>query len=124
MRSPHWIAGLVVGVLLTGCARQATCHRPETWLSVPRRLTPGRCHRTTDITLDRKSGTKSSKVGDTFTATVTNAVARTALADRPGRRSARSLGSTIPLASVIRPPSASTLSGSLSGGCRTRFTPR
>jgi hypothetical protein len=75
MRSPHWIAGLVVGVLLTGCARQATMSSAgDVAISAPtdaRSLPSGT---TLDITLDQEIGTKSSKVGDIFSATVTNAV--------------------------------------------------
>lgn len=76
MRSPHWIAGLVVGVLFTGCARQATVESAgDVAISASpadaRSLPSGT---TVDVTLDQEIGTKSSKVGDTFTATVTNAI--------------------------------------------------
>ncbi len=76
MRPPHWSAGLVVGLLLSGCARQATMESTgDVAISASptdsRTLPSGT---TLDITLDQEIGTKSSKVGDTFSATVTNAV--------------------------------------------------
>jgi len=76
MRSSYWAAGLVVGVLLTGCARQA---RVESSGDVAISASPTDSRSlpsgtTVDIRLDSEIGTKSSKVGDTFTSTVTNAV--------------------------------------------------
>ena len=76
MRSSYWAAGLVVGVLLTGCARQA---RVESAGDVAISASPTDARSlpsgtTLDIRLDSEIGTKSSKVGDTFTSTVTNAV--------------------------------------------------
>lgn len=76
MRSPHWIAGLVVGVLFTGCARQATMESTgDVAISASptdaRSLPSGT---TVDVRLDQEIGTKSSKVGDSFTATVVNAI--------------------------------------------------
>lgn len=76
MRSPHWAAGLVVGLLIAGCARQATVESAgDVAISASptdaRSLPSGT---TVDVRLDQEIGTKSSKVGDTFTATVTNAI--------------------------------------------------
>ena len=76
MRSPHWAAGLVVGLLFSGCARQATVESAgDVAISASptdaRSLPSGT---TVDVTLDQEIGTKSSKVGDTFTATVTSAI--------------------------------------------------
>ncbi len=80
MRSPQMAAAsLVVGLLLAGCARQATMESagdvaisssPTDAMSLPSGTT-------LDVRLDQEIGTKSSKVGDTFTATVTNAVVAT-----------------------------------------------
>lgn len=79
MRSPQMAASLVVGLLLAGCARQATMESagdvaisssPTDAMSLPSGTT-------LDVRLDQEIGTKSSKVGDTFTATVTNAVVAT-----------------------------------------------
>ena len=76
MRSSYLATGLVVGVLLTGCARQASVESTGDVAISPsptnaRTLPSGS---TLDIRLDQEIGTKSSKVGDTFTATVTNTV--------------------------------------------------
>ena len=76
MRSSYLATGLVVGVLLTGCARQATMESTgDVAISAAptdaRTLPSGT---TIDVRLDQELGTKSSKVGDTFTATVVNAV--------------------------------------------------
>lgn len=76
MRSPHWVAGLVVGVLFTGCARQATM---ESTGDVAVSASPADARSlpsgsTLDVTLDQEIGTRTSKVGDTFSATVQNAV--------------------------------------------------
>ena len=76
MRSSNWATGLVVGVLLTGCARQATMESTGD-VAVSASPTDARSlpsGTTIDIRLDQEIGTKSSKVGDTFTATVTNGV--------------------------------------------------
>lgn len=76
MRSSYWATGLVVGVLLTGCARQATMESTGD-VAVSASATDSRSlpsGSTIDIRLDQELGTKSSKVGDTFTATVTTAV--------------------------------------------------
>jgi hypothetical protein len=75
----HWAAGLVVGVLLTGCARQATVESPgDVDISAApadaRSLPSGT---NLSVTLDQEIGTKSSKVGDTFTATVRDRVVAT-----------------------------------------------
>jgi hypothetical protein len=75
----HWAAGLVVGVLLTGCARQATVESPgDVDISVSpadaRSLPSGT---NLSVTLDQEIGTKSSKVGDTFSATVRDRVVAT-----------------------------------------------
>jgi hypothetical protein len=76
MRSSNWAAGLVAGVLLTGCARQATI---ESAGDVDISATPADARSlpsgtTLSVTLDQEIGTKSSKVGDTFVATVTDQV--------------------------------------------------
>jgi len=76
MRSTNWAAGLVVGVLLAGCARQGTmASGGDVAISASptdaRSLPSGT---TLDVRLDQEIGTKSSKVGDIFTATVTNPV--------------------------------------------------
>ncbi len=76
MRSTQWAAGLVVGVLLTGCARQATMESTgDVAISASptdaRTLPSGT---TIDVRLDQELGTKSSKVGDAFTATVVNPI--------------------------------------------------
>jgi hypothetical protein len=76
MRSPHLAAGLVVGLLFAGCARQASVESTgDVAISASptdaRSLPSGT---TIDVRLDQEIGTKSSKVGDTFTATVQNAV--------------------------------------------------
>ena len=76
MRSTHWAAGLVAGLILSACARQASVEStgdvaisssPADSRSLPSGTT-------LDVRLDQEIGTKSSKVGDTFTATVTNPV--------------------------------------------------
>jgi len=79
MRSSYFATGLVVGVLLTGCARQATVEStgdvaisssPADARSLPSGTT-------LDIRLDQEIGTKSSKVGDSFSATLVNPVVAT-----------------------------------------------
>ena len=79
MRTPIWAAGFAVGLLVAGCARQATVEStgdvaisssPADARSVPSGTT-------LDIRLDQEIGTKSSKVGDSFSATVVNAVVAT-----------------------------------------------
>ena len=76
MRSSYWATGLVVGVLLTGCARQGTIESAGdvavSATAVDTRSLPSGTN--LDIRLDQEIGTKSSKVGDSFSATVTNAV--------------------------------------------------
>lgn len=76
MRSSTWALGLAAGLLITGCARQATVEStgdvaisasPTDTRSLPSGTT-------LDVRLDNEIGTKSSKVGDTFTATVVNPV--------------------------------------------------
>ena len=76
MRSTHLAAGLVVGLLFSGCARQAVMESPGD-VDIVASATDARslpAGATLDVRLDQEIGTKSSKVGDTFTATVTNAV--------------------------------------------------
>lgn len=75
MRSPLW-SGLAAGLLLAGCARQATIESAGDVAvsSTPadtRALPSGTA---LDVRLDQEIGTKSSKVGETFTATVENPV--------------------------------------------------
>jgi hypothetical protein len=69
-------AALVAGVLLIGCARQSRVESGgEVDLSatpVDARTLPGGT--AVEVTLDQEIGTKVSKVGDTFTATVANAI--------------------------------------------------
>ena len=76
MRSINWAARLVVGVLLTGCARQATIESAGdvdiSSTPVDARSLPSGT--TLSVTLDQEIGTKSSKVGDTFVATVTDRI--------------------------------------------------
>src|SRR5688572_7192187 len=79
MRSPTWAAALVVGLLFAGCARQSTIESAGDVAVSPapadaRSLPSGT---TIDVRLDQEIGTKSSKVGDTFTATVTNPIVAT-----------------------------------------------
>ncbi len=76
MHTTRWAAGLVAGLLFTGCARQA---RVESSGDVAVSASPADSRSlpsgtSMDVRLDNEIGTKSSKVGDTFTATVTNAV--------------------------------------------------
>lgn len=79
MRSSYWATGLVVGVLLTGCARQATVEStgdvaisssPADTRSLPSGTN-------VEVRLDQEIGTKSSKVGDNFTASVVNPIVAT-----------------------------------------------
>jgi hypothetical protein len=69
-------AALVAGVILIGCARQTRVESGgEVDLSatpVDARTLPGGT--TVEVNLDQEIGTKVSKVGDTFTATVANAI--------------------------------------------------
>ena len=79
MRSPTWAAALVVGLLVAGCARQSTIESTgdvavSTSPADARSLPSGTA---IDVTLDQEIGTKSSKVGDTFTATVTTPIVAT-----------------------------------------------
>ena len=76
MRSPIWAAKVMAGLILVGCARQATVESTgDVAISASptdsRSLPSGT---TLDVKLDNEIGTKSSKVGDAFTATVTNNV--------------------------------------------------
>jgi hypothetical protein len=76
MRSSAWTASLVAGLLVAGCARQATVESPgDVVISASpmdaRSLPSGT---TLDVRLDQEIGTKSSKVGDTFSATVINPI--------------------------------------------------
>lgn len=76
MRSSRLAAGLVAGLVLTGCARQAVLESPgdvaiSSSPADARSLPSGTA---LDIRLDQEIGTKSNKVGDAFTATVVNAV--------------------------------------------------
>jgi hypothetical protein len=76
MRSSTWAASVMAGLLLAGCARQATVESAgDVAISASptdsRSLPSGT---TLDVKLDQEIGTKSSKVGDSFSATVTNAV--------------------------------------------------
>jgi hypothetical protein len=69
-------AALVAGVLLIGCARQS---RVESGGEVDLSATPVDARTlpsgtSVEVTLDQEIGTKVSKVGDTFTATVANAI--------------------------------------------------
>ncbi len=66
------LTGLVAGLVLVGCARTT---RVESTGDVALSTTPADSRvlpagTTVEVTLDREIGTKSSKVGDTFTATV------------------------------------------------------
>ena len=76
MRSSTLAASVMAGLLLTGCARQATVESTgDVAISASptdsRTLPSGT---TLDVKLDQEIGTKSSKVGDQFSATVVNAV--------------------------------------------------
>lgn len=76
MRSSQMAASLVAGLLLAGCARQATLESTgDVAISASptdaRSLPSGT---SLEIKLDQEIGTKSNKVGDSFTATVTTAV--------------------------------------------------
>jgi hypothetical protein len=76
MRSSTLAAGLVVGLFLSGCARQATL---ESTGDVAISATPVDARSlpsgtTLSVTLDQEIGTKSSKVGDSFSATVTDRI--------------------------------------------------
>ena len=76
MRSPQIAARLFAALLIAGCARQATVESTgDVAISASptdaRSLPSGT---TVDVRLDNEIGTKSSKVGDTFSATVENAV--------------------------------------------------
>ena len=76
MRSPQMAVRLCAGLLLAGCARQATV---ESTGDVAISSTPTDARSlpsgtTIDVRLDQEIGTKTSTVGDTFTATVENAV--------------------------------------------------
>ena len=71
MRTP-FMASLVAGLVLVGCARQT---RIESTGDVALSTTPADSRvlpsgTTLEVRLDQEIGTKSSKVGDTFTATV------------------------------------------------------
>ena len=75
MRTP-FIAGLVAGLVLVGCARQT---RVESTGDVALSSTPADARvlpsgSTLSMTLDQEIGTKSSRVGDTFSGTVDNAI--------------------------------------------------
>ena len=76
MRSSFWAANVMAGLILVGCARQATVESTgDVAVSaspVDSRSLPSGT--TLDVRLDQEIGTKSSKVGDAFTATVSNAV--------------------------------------------------
>ena len=76
MHTTRWAVGLVAGLLVAGCARQARVESSgDVAISaspVDSRSLPSGT--SLDVRLDNEIGTKSSKVGDTFTATVTNAV--------------------------------------------------
>jgi hypothetical protein len=79
MRSPQIAAGLLVGLLVAGCARQASVESTGD-VAISSSPTDSRSlpsGTTLDVLLDQEIGTKSSKVGDTFSATVQNAVMAT-----------------------------------------------
>lgn len=70
------LTGLVAGLVLVGCARTT---RVESTGDVALSTTPADARvlpsgSTLSITLDQEIGTKSSRVGDTFTGTVDNAI--------------------------------------------------
>ncbi len=76
MRSPPVAAAFIAGLLVAACARQATIESTgDVAVSATpadtRTLPPGT---TIDVRLDQEIGTKVSKVGDTFAATVENAI--------------------------------------------------
>jgi hypothetical protein len=76
MRSYTWATGLFAGLLFAGCARQATI---DSTGDVSISATPADARSlpsgtTLSVTLDHEIGTKSSKVGDTFSATVTDRI--------------------------------------------------
>ena len=76
MRSSRMAVALVSGLLLTGCARQATVESAGD-VAISSSPTDARSlpsGTTLDVRLDQEIGTKSNKVGDAFTATVVNAV--------------------------------------------------
>ena len=79
MRTPTWAAALVVGLLVAGCARQSTIESTGdvavSTTPVDARSLPSGTN--IDVTIDQEIGTKSSKVGDTFTATVTTPIVAT-----------------------------------------------
>src|SRR5262245_18762056 len=80
MRSATWTAAVFTsGLLLVGCARQATVESAgDVAVSsspADSRLLPSGT--TLDIRLDQEIGTKANKVGDTFSATVVNPVVAT-----------------------------------------------
>jgi hypothetical protein len=79
MRSLTWAGRVAVGLLLVGCARQASVESTGDVAisSAPadaRSLPSGT---TVDVTLDQEIGTKTGKVGDPFTATVVNPIVAT-----------------------------------------------
>jgi outer membrane lipoprotein SlyB len=79
MRSPQLAVSLVAGLLLAGCARQASVESTGD-VAISANATDSRSipsGTTLEVTLDNEIGTKSSKVGDAFSATVTNAVVAT-----------------------------------------------
>ena len=74
MHMPKLAVTMLGGLLFAGCARQATVEStgdvaisstPTDTRSLPSGTT-------LDVRLDQEIGTKTSKVGDTFTATVEN----------------------------------------------------
>jgi hypothetical protein len=79
MHSSKVAATFVVGMLFAGCARQATVESAGD-VAISSSPTDSRSlpsGTTLDVKLDQEIGTKSSKVGDSFTATVTTAVTAT-----------------------------------------------
>ena len=76
MRLSQWTAGLAAGLLVAGCARQASVESAgDVAISaspVDTRSLPSGT--TLSVRLDQEIGTKTSKVGDAFTATVTTPV--------------------------------------------------
>jgi hypothetical protein len=79
MHSSKWAATFVAGMLLTGCARQATVESAGD-VAISSSPTDSRSlpsGTTLDVKLDQEIGTKTSKVGDSFSATVTTAVTAT-----------------------------------------------
>ena len=76
MHSSQLAVRLLAGLILVGCARQATVESTgDVAISASptdaRSLPSGT---TVDVKLDNEIGTKSSKIGDTFSATVQNAI--------------------------------------------------